>query len=48
MRDPWIRLLRIGAEEDAIGLAQNVFRSSMRIPDTWRPFVAARHSQRKA
>ena len=31
-------------EEDAVGFAKKKFRNTMRVPSTWRPFVAARHS----
>ena len=37
-----------GADEDAVGFAKNVSRYTMCVPNTWRPVVAARHSQRTA
>ena len=48
IRDPRIWLLRIRCWRGRRWICKNVFRFSMCVPNTWRPIVAARHSQRTA
>ena len=48
IRDPWIWLLRIRSWRRRRWICKNVSRYTMRVPNTWRPIVAARHSQRTA
>ena len=48
MKTPWIQLLRINCWRRRIWFCKNVSRFSMCVPNAWRPFSAARHSQRTA
>ena len=48
IRDPRIGLLRIRCWRRRRWICKNVSRCTMRVPNTWRPNVAARHSQRTA
>ena len=48
IRDPWIWLLRIRCWRRRRWICKNVSRYTMRVPNTWLPTIAARHSQRAA
>ena len=48
IRDPRIWPLRIRCWRRRRWICKNVSRYTMRVPNTWRPIVAARHSQRTA
>ena len=48
IRDTWIGLFRIRCWRRRRWICKNVCRYTMRVPNTWRPIVAARHFQRTA
>ena len=45
---PWIQFLRIRCWRRRNWICKNVSRYTMRVPNAWRPFSAARHSYRTA
>ena len=47
-RTPWIQFLRVRCWRGRNWTCKNVSRYSMRVPNAWRPFSAARHSYRTA